>query len=339
MIHNVNFCQIPSRLRSAVSMLAIVLLLMGTDGCSGISQIKTLKLSHGLNTEHPVHHGIVHLGEVLEEVSNGQMRIEIYPNQQLGTERQALELLQIGGLDMTKVSAAVMENFSPDMRVLGLPYIFENRAHAYRVLDDKIGKRLLAGGEKYMLKGLGYYDAGFRSFYTKQPIEEASDLAGLKIRVMQSVTAIKTVRSMGGSATPMSFGELYSALQQGIVDGAENNPPTFLTTRHYEVCKYYTLDEHTSLPDILIMGTPTYKSLNHQQKEWLKYAVDSSVEFQRELWQQKEFEALEELKEAGVTIIKPDKDTFRSSVETVYDDYEKDQDIMYLVQEIRKLSQ
>src|SRR5690606_1444948 len=188
-------------------------------------------------------------------------KIDVYPNQQLGSERQCLELLQIGSLGMTKVSAAVMENFSPNMKVFGLPYLFKNRAQTFRVLDGPIGKELLDGGEKYWLKGLGYYDAGSRSFYTvKSPIEKPDDLKGLKIRVMESVTAMNMIKSMGGAPTPISSGELYTALQQGVVDGAENNPPTFYLSREYEVCKYFSLDEHTTIPDVLIMSTHLWNS-------------------------------------------------------------------------------
>ena len=178
---------------------------------------------------------------LLEKNSDGALKLEIYPNQQLGSERQCLELLQIGSLDMTKVSAAVMENFSPNMKVLGLPFLFKNKEHTFNVLDGEVGKELLDGGKKYWLKGLGYYDAGSRSFYTKEaPVEKPENLKGLKIRVMESVTAMNMVNNLGGSPTPISYGELYTALQQGVVDGAENNPPSFVSSNHYEINKYYT---------------------------------------------------------------------------------------------------
>ena len=174
---------------------------------------KSLKLAHGLDISHPVHKGMEFMAEKLAEKSGGQLTLEIYPSQQLGTERQALELLQIGSLAMTKVSAAVMENFAPNTKVLSLPYIFRDRAHAYKVQDAKLGKDLLVQGEKYWLRGLTYFDAGQRSFYTKdRPINTPKDLEGMKIRVMESVTAMNLVRSLGGSPTPISWGELYLSL-------------------------------------------------------------------------------------------------------------------------------
>ena len=174
---------------------------------------------------------------------NGKLKIEIYPNSQLGSERQCLELLQIGSLGMTKVSAAVMENFSPDLKVFGYPYLFRDNEHRFKIYDGPIGQKLLLEGEEYWLRGLTYFDAGNRSFYTKNTeIDKPSDLEGLKIRVMQSPTAINLVKSFGGSPTPISWGELYTGLQQGVVDGAENNLPSFYTSKHYEVCKYLTLN-------------------------------------------------------------------------------------------------
>ena len=255
------------------------------NGCGEISNARTIKLAHGLDVNHSVHKAMVKMGEDLADISNGKMLLEIYPSQQLGTERECIELLQIGSLDMTKVSVGVMENFAPKMKVFGLPFLFRDRAHSFQVLDGPIGQELLDEGTKYWIKGLGYYDAGSRSFYTKdKPINSPSDLKGLKIRVMESVTAMNMINSLGGSATPISWGELYTSLQQGVVDGAENNPPSFYLSRHYEVCKYYTLDEHTVLPDALIIGTHLWERLSDQEKKWMKQAVDSSVVFQRKLW-------------------------------------------------------
>ncbi|GGG50769.1 C4-dicarboxylate ABC transporter substrate-binding protein [Croceivirga lutea] len=276
------------------------------------------------------------MGEDLEALSDGKLKLEIYPSQQLGTERQCLELLQIGSLDMTKVSVGVLENFAPKMKVLGLPFLFRGREHAFSVLDGSIGQQLLNDGEQYWLKGLGYYDAGSRSFYTKnKPVNAPEDLKGQKIRVMESVTAMDMVRGLGGSPTPISWGELYTALQQGVVDGAENNPPSFYLSRHYEVCKYYTLDEHTVLPDVLLAGTQTWEKLTQEEQGWLKEAVEKSVVYQRELWLEAENEALEAVKKAGVEIIRPDKTLFADKIKDSFDKY-KDDEVMYqLIKEIQ----
>ena len=279
---------------------------------------------------------MVMMGEELDQLSDGQLKIKIYPSQQLGTERQCLELLQIGSLDMTKVSVGVLENFAPQMKVLGLPYMFRDREHSFEVLDGPIGQRLLNEGEQYWLKGLGYYDAGSRSFYTKEnPINNPNDLKGLKIRVMESVTAMDMVRGLGGSPTPISWGELYTALQQGVVDGAENNPPSFYLSRHYEVCKYYSLDEHTVLPDVLLASTHLWNKLNDQERSWLNEAVKKSIEYQRKLWMASEQEALEEITKAGVTIIRPDKNLFSDKISDTFDKYKDDKVMTELIESIR----
>lgn len=306
------------------------------QSCNNTGDTRTIKLGHGLDVNHSVHLAMVKMGEELENLSQGKMKLEIYPNQQLGNERQLLELLQIGSLDMTKVSAATLENFAPNARVLGLPYLFRDRAHAFRVLDGPIGEKLLEDSEKYWLKGLGFYDAGSRSFYSKTaPIEHPDDLKGQKIRVMESISAMQMVRSFGGSPTPISWGELYTSLQQGVVDGAENNPPSFYLSGHYEVCKFYSLNEHTFSPDVLIASTSLWNRLNTQEQEWLGTAVKTSIRFQRELWAEAETEALEAVKKAGVQVSKPDKKPFKNMAKKVYENYRKDEALYALIASIQ----
>ena len=311
-------------------------LLFLLSACSNSSNVRFIKLGHGLDITHPVHKGMVFMAEKVAEKSNGSLQIEIYPSQQLGTERQCLELLQIGSLGMTKVSGAVLESFAPKAKILSLPYVFRDRDHVADVLDGEIGRELLKESEKFWLRGLCYYDAGSRSFYTKErPVESPADLEGLKIRVQESATAMKMVRSLGGAPTPISWGELYTALQQGTVDGAENNPPSFYTSRHYEVCKFYSLNEHTAVPDILIISTYVWQSLNDQEKQWLQEAADESVPYQRKLWIESEQEALNEVKKAGVEIIRPDKTQFIEKVQTMLKEYEKEPEIYELIQRIQ----
>jgi tripartite ATP-independent transporter DctP family solute receptor len=294
-------------------------------------------LAHALDISHPVHIGIVNMAERLEEKSAGKLRIEIYPSGQLGNERELLELLQIGSLAMTKVSSGALENFVPSFEVLGLPYLFKDKKHLFGVLRGEIGEELLAKGEKYRFRGLCFYDAGYRSFYTKdRPINGPSDLEGLKIRVMKSVTAVNMVTQLGGSPTPVSFGELYTALQQGVVDGAENNPPSFYSSRHYEVCKYYTLDEHTSLPDVLLVSLEWWNDLTEQEQGWLKSAADESVDFQMKVWEESERESLAAVQKAGVEIIRPDKELFSEMVQPLYDAYENDPVKFDFIQRIKE---
>lgn len=298
---------------NSLVLYAVVALALG--GCASREDVTVLKLAHALDTNHSVHKGMVHMGERLAEYSDGKMRIDIYPSGQLGVERETVELLQIGSLAMTKVSTAPLEAFVPSMKVFSIPYLFRDRDHYFRVLDSEIGKALLESTEITRVRGLGYYDSGSRSFYTKdRPIRTPADLEGLKIRVMQSQTAVQMVNALGGSPTPISFGEIYTALQQGVVDGAENNAPSFYLSGHYETAKYYSLDEHTAVPDILLISTHIWYSLDEQQRAWLQAAVDDSVAYQRKLWQQSTEEALAAVQAAGVEVIYPDKAPFQAAV-------------------------
>jgi tripartite ATP-independent transporter DctP family solute receptor len=305
--------------------------------CRSDQKIEVIKLGHGLDPAHPVHLAMEYLAELVAEKSHGRMRIDVYPSEQLGSERECLELLQIGSLAMTKVSCSVIEGFVPEMSVLSIPYLFRDEAHRFRVLGGEIGRELLLAGERYWLRGLCYYDAGTRSFYTvDRPILKPEDLAGLKIRTQESPTSMRMVQALGGSATPIAWGELYSALQQGVVDGAENNPPSFHLSRHYEVCKFYSLDEHTGVPDVLVISTKIWADLSPEFQQLLQQAANESEIYQRKLWKEATDKALEEVQKAGVTIYHPDKTPFIRGVESIYDEYKTQPRLFNLIQRIRE---
>ncbi|HHH53122.1 MAG TPA: TRAP transporter substrate-binding protein [Bacteroidetes bacterium] len=322
--------------RKQIFKFIFLILLVQFVSCKQ-NNIKTLKLAHGLPVDHPVHKAMVFMGERLNELSSGKLNLKIYPSGQLGSEQQNVELLQIGSLAMTKVSAAVMEGFAEEYKVLGLPYIFKSKEHYFKVCDGEIGEKILLSTKNKWLRGLCFYDAGSRSFYTTSKlIKTPEDLAGLKIRVMKSKTAMEMVKALGGSPTPLSWGELYTALQSGVVDGAENNPPTFYASHHFEVCKYYSLDEHASIPDVLIMSQIIWDKLSNEEKRWLQQAADESVIKERELWRNAEENAIKELKKAGVQIYKPDKKLFSQKVQDIYESYKDNTELYELINEILK---
>ena len=285
-----------------------------TSGGVGDNARVVLKLGHALDVGHPVHQAIDHMRKRLETLSDGEMTIDIYPGGVLGSENQCIEQLQNGSLSMTKTSAAVVESFVPEMAVFGLPYVFRDQQHFWTVLDGQIGSRLLLEGKSKFIRGLCYYDAGSRNFYSKSPIRSPADLKGMKIRVMNSATAIEMVEAIGAAPTPIAWGELYSALAQGIVDGAENNFPTFSTTKHYEVCKHFTLDGHTRIPDILLIGTKSWNRLTSQQQQWLQAAANESAEVQRELWATETQRSREKAEAEGVTVYEVDVNSFAQTV-------------------------
>ena len=303
-----------------ISILLLAFLLFTT--CDKDTVKIRFKLSHGLDVVHPVHIAMEYMSQRLRELSGGEMTIDIYPSEQLGSERESIELVQFGSIDMTKTSAAVMESFIEEPGVFSLPYLFRDKEHARRVFDGEIGREILHSGKSVGLMGLCYYDSGSRSFYTKnKPIKTPDDLAGMKIRVQKSAISIKTIMALGGSPTPIDWGELYTALQQGVVDGAENNPPSFHHSHHYEVCPYYYLDEHTTIPDVLLMSEKVWESLTPEQQKLLQRAADESMLYQRKLWETMEQESIDAVQAAGVEVGYPDKQPFMDIVKPIYDDF------------------
>jgi tripartite ATP-independent transporter DctP family solute receptor len=297
-------------------------------------EVRVLRLAHGLNTRHPVHETMEYMAELVKEQSNGKLIVQIFPSEQLGTEKECIEALQLGYLAMTKTSTAPMESFVPQIQIFGIPYLFRDSEHFWKVAMGPIGKDLLEAGQSKGLKGLCYYDAGARSFYAKKEIHHPKDLKGLKIRVMKSVMAMQMIEVMGGSPTPISWGELYTSLDQGVVDAAENNPPSFDTSRHFEICNYYILDEHVRVPDMLVISTRVWNNLDSDEQKILANAVNKSVEFNRSLWKKAEKGSLEKVQEAGVTIIRPDKKPFQEAVGPMWDKY-KDTELGELIEKIQ----
>lgn len=306
------------------------------QGCTSERDVAVIKLAHALDTSHPVHLAMEFMAERLAEKSGGSMRIDIYPGGQLGSERETLELLQIGSLGMTKVSSSVLEGFSPAFRVFGLPFLFRDDEHRFSVLEGPIGRQLLKEPERFRLRGLAYYDAGARSFYTvRRPVHTPNDLAGLKLRTQESPIAMRMVSALGGAATPIAWGEVYTALQQGVVDGAENNPPSFHLSRHYEVARYFTLDEHTAVPDVLLIATEVWDDLTPAQQGWLEEAADESAEYQKRLWREATEEALRAVEAAGVEVIRPDKEAFQERAAPLLTSFRRDPVIGSLIANIQ----
>lgn len=308
--------------------------------CSDRHDVKVLKLAHNLDQTTPVHKAMVFMGERLEALSDGSMRIDVYPSGQLGQEREYIELLQIGSLAMTKVSASPMEGFVPEMRIFSIPYVFRNETHLWNFLESEQGKAMLVKGTDKRLRGVGYYDAGSRSFYsqcgTNRAIHQPADLRGLKVRVQESQTSVRMIQALGGAATPIAWGELYTALQQGVVDAAENNPPSFYLSKHFEVCKLFTIDEHTAVPDVILISDYIWQSLDAQQQAWLQQAVDESVVYQRKLWAEATEEALEAVKAAGVEVVYPDKSQFQAQVLPMHESY-RGEPIYDMLQKIKAM--
>ncbi len=268
---------------------------------------------------YPTTDAIQYMGELLETWTSGRMKINIFHSMQLGGEKEALEQVQVGALEMTRVSVGVVGPIVPEFNAFNLPYFFTSTDHMHKVVDGEIGTDLLNKLEKGGLIGLGYMDAGSRSFYNKErPIRTLADLEGLKIRVMQNPIFVDMVNSMGGNGLSVAFNELYTAMQTGVVDGAENNPPTYHSQKHYEIAGYYTLTEHLMVPEIFVFSKKVWDTLTPLDQQLIRKASALAVIKERELWAAREVAALEELKKAGIDVITDvDKGPFIEATEPV----------------------
>ena len=327
-------------LRNCFFFVFILFSMIISTGCGGKGDTAkgkiNLKLGHALDINHPVHKAMEFWADTLNKATDGRIVIKIYPGGQLGGEKELIEQLQMGTLDLTKVSSAGLEAFVPQMKVLGMPYLFKSKEHKWKVLNSAFGKELLAAGSDRGVVGIGFYEAGERSFYTKdRPIRTPADLKNLKIRVIKSPMAISLLKIMGASPTPISWGELYTALQQGTVDGAENNPPSFVSARHYEVCKYFSLDKHSSPMDVVLAGKKAWDKLTDKDKATMIETFDVSVDYQRKLWAEVVEENFELLDSVGVEVITPDQAPFIEAVQPMYEEYAKDEIIGPLLEKIK----
>lgn len=279
-----------------------------------------LKLSHNQNRDIPVHRAMEHFAQKLNEYTDGEVRVRIYPNAQLGTQRESVELVQAGGLALAKTNAAELEAFEPLYGVFNLPYLFRDEDHYYEVLLGDIGEEVLNASLDKGFIGITYYDAGARSFYADKPIRHPDDLQGMKVRVQPSPSAVRMVELLGASPTPIAFSELYTALQQGVVDGAENNESALIDNRHGEVSKFYSYDRHTMIPDVLVMSLRDWNRLSETQQQALKKAARESMLLQRELWQENTEKVIREARDSlGVHFIEDvDVDAFAEKVRPMY---------------------
>ena len=255
------------------------------------------------------------------ERSNGRIKVEVYPGSQLGEEKAVIEQVQLGAVAQTRVSTAPVAQFSKQLGVFSLPYIFVSKQHMWNYLDGPDGQKLLDSLQPSHFVGLCYYDGGARNFYTSKPVKQLEDLKGLKIRVQQSEWMLKMVNAFGANASPMPMGQVFSGLQTGVIDGAENNEPSYFNWSHHQVAKYFLQDAHLRLPEILIMSKTVWDTLSKDDQAIIKKAAADSVKKQRELWDAAEADALAKAKAAGA-IVTPvaDLSPYQKAVKPVIDE-------------------
>lgn len=303
-----------TKLTAILATTALVAAAAGADA-------KTLRLNHNNPPDHPLHVSMELMADRVAELTNGEIKIQVFPNAQLGTQRESMELVQNCALDMAKSNASELEAFEPSYSAINLPYIFQSEQHFNDVLSGEIGQDILNASVDKGFRGVVFYTEGARSFYGQKPIASPEDLKGVKVRVQPSPSAIRMVELLGGSPTPIAWGELYSALQQGVVDAAENNPTALTTARHGEVSTDFSLDEHTMIPSIVVISNCSWDAMTPEQQQALQTAAAESMQFHRTEWNKASDAAIEQAKaEMGVSIHEVDKAPFQAAVQPMYEE-------------------
>ncbi len=325
------------QIKALLIFAGLALSILVTAGCEDKTKDIVLMAADDHPLSYPTTQGLVEMDRYLKEKTDGRISMDIFPNKTLGDEKSTIEQTQLGIIDINRVNVNPLVQICPELGVLALPYIFRNTEHMHAVLDGPIGEELLMSLKDKNLIGLCYYDSGARSFYnTERPIEKPSDLEGLKIRVQKSEIMIDMVRALGGSPTPMAFGEVYSALQTGVIQGAENNWPSYDYTGHYLAANYYSLDQHSMAPEMVVISRRTWENLSKADRDLIKEAALASVPRQRKLWRELEKKAEKKIRKHGNIINKiPDKSKFMKAMDPVYEEHVQNPRMKKLVERIR----
>ncbi|GAA0766145.1 TRAP transporter substrate-binding protein [Ideonella azotifigens] len=286
--------------------------------------------------DYPTVLAVRHMSETLSKSTNGRLTIKVFAKGALGIEKDAIEQTKLGAIAMTRVNVAPMNNICPATMVPTMPFLFRSKEHMRKVLDGAIGDEILKDCESQGYVGLAFYDSGARSIYTvKKPVKTLADAKGLKVRVQQSDLWVSLLEAMGANATPMPFGEVYTALKTGLVDGAENNYPSYESSRHFEVAKYFNKTEHSMAPEILLFSKRVWDTLTPDDQKLIRAAAKESVGFMRKIWDEREEKSLAVIKAGGAQIIEVDKASFQGAMKPVYDKFITDAHLKDLVARVQ----
>ncbi|APG88447.1 C4-dicarboxylate ABC transporter (plasmid) [Sinorhizobium americanum CCGM7] len=312
-------------------------LLLAASCMTGAASAQTVLRSSDTHPDgYPTVEAVEYFGELVKERTAGRYAVEVYHSAQLGEEKDTIEQVRSGVIELNRVSMAPFNGTVKESIVPALPYLFRSEEHMHKVMDGAIGDQIKKAFEGAGLVVLAYYDAGSRSFYNKQkPITSVADMKGLKFRVIQSDIFVDMVAALGANATPMPYGEVYSAIETGVIDGAENNFPSYDTAKHFEVAKNFSLDEHTILPEVFVMNKAAFDKLTPEDQEIFKQAAKDSVAKQRELWAAKVSESRAKVEAAGAKISTPDKQGFIDAMKPVYEKHVTDPVLKKMVEDVR----
>lgn len=311
-------------MREAIGRLGIAGLLLALVGGSASAQEVTLRAADNQPQDYPTVQGLYFMADYLDTVSDGRIELEVFPGGQLGDERSTIEQMQLGVIDIVRTSTSPVGEFHAPMGVYSLPYIFRDEAHYWKVLQGPIGQELLDGLQEANMVGLAYYDSGSRSFYTsKVPIRGVEDLKGLRFRTQQSQVVLDMMEALGAEAVPMAFEEVYSSLQTGVIDGAENNFPSYgpFGVSHFEVAPYYSVDSHSRVPEVVMISKITWDGLSPEDQRLIRQAAQASVPVQAALWDDLVERSREAVVEAGSEIITVDVAAFQEAMDPLYEQY------------------
>jgi len=314
------------RHRALQFAIATLLLAVHGVGANAADQKMVLKASDVHPEGYPTVQAVENMGKKLDAATGGRLSIQMYASMQLGGEKEAIEQAQVGALQLARVSVGALGPVVDDLNVFNLPFLFRDTAHMEKVIDGPIGQELLdkvSNNPNTRLIGLAWMDAGARSVYdTKKPIKSIDDLKGLKVRVMGNPMFVDMMNALGGNGVAMGYDQVFSALQTGVVDGAENNPPSFVFDNHYQVAKYYTLTEHLIVPEILVFSRATWDSLSKDDQALIKKLAREAQLDERQLWKKVEDEAMAKMKASGIEVdTVADKTPFQAAVKPVWDKY------------------
>jgi tripartite ATP-independent transporter DctP family solute receptor len=285
--------------------------------------------------DYPTVVAVKHMSELLDKASGGKHKIKVFNKAALGSEKETIDQVKIGALDMARVNVAPMNGVCPMTMVPTMPFLFRSVEHMRKSLDGPVGEEILKSCESAGFVGLAFYDSGARSIYAKKPIKTVADAKGLKIRVQQSDLWVSLVSAMGANATPMPYGEVYTGLKTGLIDAAENNIPSFDTAKHVEAVKVYSKTEHSMAPEVLVMSKLVWDKLPKAEQDMVRKAAKDSVAFQRKAWDDQEAKSLANVKAAGAQIVDVDKKSFQAVMGPVYDKFMTTPDMKRLVKAIQ----
>lgn len=288
--------------------------------------------------DYPTVEAVRYVDKLLKEQTKGRLGVKVFPNGALGNERDTIEQLKIGGLEMMRINVAPLNNVVPETMVTALPFVFRSTEHMRAVLDGPVGDEILAAMESQGLVGLAFYDSGARSMYTvNKPIKTLADIKGMKIRVQQSDLFVAMIEALGANPTPMPYGEVYTALKTGIVDAAENNYPSYESSRHFETAKFYSKTEHAMAPEVLVFSKVVWDKLPKDDQALIRKAAKQSVPYMRKLWDEREAKSQDIVAKGGAQIVEvADKQEFIDAMKPVYAKFADAPKLKSLVQRIQE---